>query len=122
MEWRDEVLAEVGRGMGVDGLDFSGSGVVSFEFETRGTLFMELQEEGILMYLVRQISQHERLPVFVKSLRQSHYKNSLRFPLQVGLQGDDQLFFCLFLPDGEFSRPNIESAILFLTEQFDQLF
>ena len=39
MEWRDQVLAEIGQGMGIQGLDFSGTGVVSFEFEQRGTLY-----------------------------------------------------------------------------------
>ena len=119
MEWRDQVLEEVGRGMGINGLDFSGTGVVSFEFERSGTLYMELQEEGILMYLIRELTQFDKLPIFEKALKQCHYKQNLRFPLQIGLQGEDQLFLSLFLANEEFNRPNIESAIQYLSEQFD---
>ena len=119
MDWRDQVLAEVGQGMGVEGLDFSGTGVVSFEFERRGSLYMELQDDGILMYLIREITQFDPLPALMKALRECHYTQSLRFLMQVGLQDENQLFLCLFLNNEEFSRPNIEAAIQLLTEQFD---
>lgn len=121
MEWRDQVLAEVGQGMGISGLDFSGTGVVSFEFERSGTLYMELQDEGILMYLIRELTQFEKLPVFEKALKMCHYKQNLRFPLQIGLQGENQLFLSLFLANEDFNRPNIESAMQYLSEQFDAI-
>lgn len=121
MEWRDQVLTEVGQGMGIQGLDFSGTGVVSFEFEQRGTLYMELQEDGVLMYMIREITQFDLLPVYMRALKQCHYTKSLNFLMQVGLQDENQLFLCLFLNNEEFNRSNIESAIQFLTEQFDQI-
>lgn len=121
MEWRDQVLAEVGQGMGIQGLDFSGTGVVSFEFEQRGTLYMELQEEGILIYLIREITQFEPLPVYMRALKQCHYTQTINFLMQVGIQDENQLYLCLFLNNEEFNRPNIESAIEHLTEQFDQI-
>ena len=121
MEWRDQILAEFGKGMGIEGLDFSGTGVVSLEFEQRGTLFVELQEDGILMYLIREITQFEQLPVYMRALKQCHYTNNLNFLMQMGQQDENLLYLCLFLDNEEFNRPNIESAVQFLGEQFDQI-
>lgn len=121
MDWRSDVLSEIGLGMGVEGVDFSGTGVVSFEFERRGTLYMELQETGILMYLIRPVSQFEILPVLERALIACHYTKSLRFPLQVGLQDDDQLFISLFVANEGFNRSEAEGAMQQLTEKFDEI-
>ena len=121
MGWRDEVLAEVGQGMGIEGLDFNGTGVVSFEFERMGTLYIEHQEAGILMYLIRELPQHDTMPVLEKALRLCHYTQSQKFPLQVGAQEGEQLFLCVYLSNEEFDRPNVEAVIQSLGGYFDSL-
>ncbi len=121
MEWRDNVLAEIGQDMGVEGLNFSGTGVVSFEFERMGTLYIEQQEEGVLMYLIRALPSHEIMPVLIQALRQCHYTQSQRFPLQVGVQEREHLFLCIYLANDEFNRPNAESVIQSLGDHFDKL-
>ena len=121
MEWRDGVLAEVGRSMGIEGLDFSGSGVVSFEFERMGTLYIEQQEEGVLMYLIRALPTHDFTPVLMNALQQCYFTQSQRFALQVGVQEREQLFLCLYLANEEFSQPNVEAALQMLSHHFDRL-
>ncbi|OED44870.1 type III secretion chaperone SycN [Endozoicomonas sp. (ex Bugula neritina AB1)] len=121
MEWRDDVLAEVGRGMGIEGLDFSGTGVISFEFERMGTLYMEHQEDGVLMYLIRELPAHDYMEVLEKALKLCHYTQSQQFPLQVGAQEREQLFLCIYLANEEFDRPNVETVIQSLTAYFDSL-
>ena len=121
MGWRDEVLAEVGRGMGIEGLDFGGTGVVSFEFERMGTLYIEHQDDGILMYLIRTLPAHDFLPVLEKALKMCHYTQSQKFPLQVGAQEQEQLFLCIYLANEEFNRPNVETVIQSLGGHFESL-
>ncbi|MFK0570981.1 hypothetical protein [Endozoicomonas sp.] len=120
MDWRNNVLAEVGEGMEINGLDFGDTGVVCFQFEQSGSLYMELKESGILMYLAREMDGFNSLPVLEQALKECHYKKSFPFSLQVGIQ-NNQLFICLFLPDGDFSRPGVESAIQFLMSRMEEL-
>ena len=121
MDWRDEVMADVGRGMGVEGLSFGNSGVVSFEFEQRGTLYLEQQEDGILVYLIREISPHDGSGILKNAMRACHFTKATRFPMQVGLKGEDQLFLLIYLNNEEFSRPDIEGTIEVLTQQFEKI-
>ena len=121
MDWRDNVMADVGRGMGVEGLNFSDNNVIRFEFEQRGDLYIESREDGVLFYLTRSIQHQNCLDVFKQALKRCHYSQNIRFPLQVGLQGEDGLFLCSFLENESFSRPNIEGVIEMIGKQFDRL-
>ncbi len=121
MDWRDQVISDVGHGMGVEGLDFSGTGVIQFEFERRGNMYIEAKESGVLFYLIRNISRHDCLDQLNQALRLAHYSKTIRYPLQVGLKGDEELFLCIFLTNENFNRPNIEAVIQLLAEQFDKI-
>lgn len=120
MDWRDQVIAEVGQAMGVQGLDFS-HGVIQLAFEQRGQLFIEAQPSGVLFYLTRMLPRHERFEHLVWALHQAHYSRSPRYRLQPGLKGDVELFLCIFLDNEDFDRPNIEAVIQSLADQFDQV-
>ena len=120
MDWRDEVLADVGNGMGVNGLNFGAEGVICFEYERSGSLYMEQKDEGVLMYLHRDIDSYNPLPAMEQALKECHYTNSYNWPLQGGLK-EDQLFIGLFLSDDEFNRPDVEKAIQYLISKLDQL-
>ncbi|WP_067518768.1 hypothetical protein [Endozoicomonas ascidiicola] len=120
MDWKDEVLADVGNGMGVSGLNFGPEGVICFEYERSGSLYMEQKEDGVLMYLHRDIDAFNPLPAMEKALKGCHFTNSYAWPLQVGLK-DNQLFIGLFLVDNEFDRPSVEKAIQYLMSKLDQL-
>ncbi|MGI9275656.1 MAG: hypothetical protein ACR2PT_12530 [Endozoicomonas sp.] len=121
MGWRDEVVADVGRDMGVEGLNFAGSGVISLEFENSGALYLEQKADGVLMYLIRTVSRFDSGKQLMEALRQCHFTRSMQFPLQVGLKGDDQLFFIIFLVNEEFTKPNVLSVMDVLTRQFEAI-
>ncbi len=120
MDWRNTVVADIGRGMGIEGLGFGASGVISFEFESRGTLFMELQEEGVLIYMIRQIPQFDTSGLLMSALKACHYTRSLSFPLQAALKQDNELVFMVYLINEAFTIPNAEGVIELLTRQFEQ--
>ncbi|KEI70811.1 hypothetical protein [Endozoicomonas elysicola] len=120
MDWRNNVITELGEGMGIRGLDFGDTGVVCFQIEGAGSLYMEQKEDGILMYLVREMDSFNSLPILERALAECHYKKSFPYPLQVGVQ-ENQLFICLFIHDVDFNRPSVESAMQFLMNKVDEL-
>ena len=121
MDWRDEIVSDIGRGMGIEGLDFGDSGIISFEFESRGNLYMEKQDEGVLIYLMQSISRFDAMATLIAALASCHYTRSTAFPIQAGLKGDEELTFLVYLENEAFSPPNIEKVIELLIKQFDQL-
>ncbi|AMO57847.1 hypothetical protein GZ77_12820 [Endozoicomonas montiporae] len=121
MDWRDDVMADIGKGMGIEGLGFGESGVLSLNFERRGELYLEQQDDGVLMYLVRTIPVHDCLGLLVAALKECHYTKASRFPLQVGLKGEEELLLFIYLANEEFTRPNIETSIDTLTQQFEKI-
>ncbi len=121
MDWRDQVIGNVGRSMGMDGLNFSGSGVIKLAFERGGDLYVEAKDNGVLFYQTRTISRHDCLGILLKALKSCHYSQSMKHPLQAGLQGEEDLFLCSFLPNESFSEPNIQGVMQMMGEQFDKI-
>ncbi|WP_257279841.1 hypothetical protein [Endozoicomonas sp. ISHI1] len=121
MDWRDEVVSDIGRGVGIDGLSFGTSGVISIEFESEKTLYLETQEEGVLIYMVQGLSRFDACKSLVHALRKCHYTQSLALPLQAGLKGEEELVWLIHLNNEQFSRPTVESAIETIVRQSEQL-
>lgn len=121
MDWRDEVVSDIGRGMGIEGLSFGVSGVISMEFESERTLYLETQEEGVLVYMVQGLSRFDASKSLVYALKKCHYTQSLVLPLQAGLKGEEELVWLIYLNNEQFSRPTVESAIETIIRQSEQL-
>lgn len=120
MDWRDNVVSELGEGMGIDGLSFGDTGVVCLEIEGSGAFYMERKDSGVLMYLAREMDRYNALPVLEQVLAACHYKNSFPYPLQAGLL-ENQLFISLFMNDNDFNRPSVERAMQILLDKADEL-
>ena len=120
MDWRNNVISELGEGMGIKGFDFGDTGVVCFQVEGAGSLYLEQKDDGILMCLAREMDDFNSLPILERALAECHYKKSFPYPLQVGVQ-ENQLVICLFIHDSDFNRPSVESAMQFLMNKADEL-
>ncbi|WP_153301605.1 hypothetical protein [Endozoicomonas arenosclerae] len=121
MDWRDEVISDVGKGIGVENLTFGESGVISIDFESERTLYLERQEEGVLIYMVQGLSRFDASKSLIHALRKCHYTQSLMLPLQAGLKGEEELVWLIYLDNEQFAQPTIESAIEILIRQSEQL-
>ena len=120
MDWRDNVISELGEGMGVSGLTFGDSGAVCFDFEHSGKLYIEVKKNGVLLSLSRSVESYNLLSSLENALKACHYKNSFPYCLQVGLR-NNELYSCIFVPDSEFDRPTTEWVMQFLMAKADEL-
>jgi len=112
-----EALAEFGRSLGIEGLGWPPSGVLTVRFETRGTLFLEDRGDFIFVYLVREIDPAAEIgPILQKALLACHYREGLPFTVQAGLRGDSSLVFLVRLDSREVTLPALDRVLGLLTD------
>lgn len=111
-----ETLTEFGRNLGLADFRWPNSGVAVFEFATRGTLYLEEQDDNLLIYLARSLDIHQRTPDLLKTaLRLCHYQNQWPCAVQVGLWNESQLMFLARLSLCEVALPELERTLEMLT-------
>ena len=120
MDWRNNVISELGEGMGISGLTFGDSGVVCFEFDHSGKLYIETKVGGVMLSLSRALDSYNTLATLETALKGCHYKNSFPYCLQVGVR-NNEIFSCVFISDGEFDRPTTERVMQYLMEKANAL-
>ena len=112
MEWKDQVVAEIGKVMGVSDLEFGESGVVNITYDNGGVLSLEDSGSGVLLYYSDLLPSHGGSGLLVEALRWCHYKKrDSSYLLQVGLNGDLELYLCVFLRNEIFEFSKIQEVI-----------
>lgn len=119
-DWIDETVAAFGRSIGIQGLDFDNNGVICLEIERMGVLFMESRDDGVLVYLARQMSG-EANGWEEKALKLCHYKNGWPRQVYCGLTDDDRLVLLTRIPGREFVQAELEGTIALLSKIHDQV-
>lgn len=115
-----EAIAEFGHNLGMSGLNWSESGVIALDFDRRGTLYLEDHDDGLLIYLARNIdSAGTRLRVLQTALQLCHHRQRLPYPVQPGLNGDSTLTFLVHLPVENITLPELERVLETLTRLHD---
>jgi type III secretion system chaperone SycN len=115
-----EILAELGRSLGMHGLAWSENRVVALEIERRGTLFLEDAGDVLLVYLARGIDiGADKAGILRNALRLCHYREGLLYQVQAGLRGDATLVFLVRLPASQIGLAEIESVLDLLTRLQD---
>ena len=116
MNATSEVLTEFGRSLGLAGFRWPDAGMAAFEFDVRGTLYLEERDETLLIYLTRNLDlRHCGPDLFKTALRLCHYRHQWPYTVQVGLRGESQLVFLARLPAREVTLPALEQALELLT-------
>lgn len=109
-------LTEFGRNLGLADFRWPDSGVAIFEFATRGTLYLEEQDESLLIYLARSLDVHQCTPDLLKTaLRLCHYQHQWPCAVQVGLRNESQLVFLARRSRREVTLPELEQTLELLT-------
>lgn len=122
MSVQAEVLTEFGRSLGIADFRWPASGMAVFEFDVRGTLYLEEQEDVLLVYLVQDIDLRERGPEILKTaLRLCHYRENRPHVVQTGLRDPSKLIFLARLPLREVTLPELEQVLEMLTRLHERV-
>jgi len=111
-----QTLADFGQTIGLDPLDFNENQVFCLEIESIGHLYIEEQQDHILMYLIREYQQMDA-SFYQKALSLCQIENTNGRYLQVGLLEDKQLIWATRLGLNEMTLPDWHAAI----DQLEQL-
>jgi type III secretion system chaperone SycN len=118
MSWVDDALADFGRSLGFNDLQFRSDGPVSLEFARLGTLYFEPLDGHVLTYVVRTLDRPDA-GLFARALDLCHWRHHHAFPIQAGLAGDTQLSFAVRIPESDFTLPTIERVVDLLGQLHD---
>jgi type III secretion system chaperone SycN len=115
-----QILAELGRSLGMNELSWPANGVVALEFERRGTLFLEDAGDVLLVYLARGIDiGADKAGILRNALRLCHYRQGASYQVQAGLRGDSTLVFLVRLAASQIALPEIEHVLELLSRLQD---
>ena len=120
MSWVDDVLADFGRNMGLDGLAFNDANVVSLKFEVLGDLFIERIEDAVLVYVMREVPQPSK-EIYAAALELCHWRHNHPFAVNAALKDDRHLIFAVNLTESEFSAPAMEQLLQFFGQLHEQV-
>lgn len=118
MTWVDDTLRTFGQSMNLDPLNFNERGVICLDIEHTGRLYLEREEEHILIYLTRNVPPYAH-GVYAKALSLCHFKESLPYDVHAGKR-EDHLVFLIRMPATAFSPPNLERALALLKDLHDK--
>ena len=120
MSWIDDALADYGRSIGLEPLTFNERGVLCLVFELSGTLFVERLDQGVLVYLCREL-QRPNSAIYARSLDLCHWQRNHPYPVNAALRQDRLLVFAVRLSEEQVSVPTLEQVIQLLGQLHDQI-
>ena len=119
MSWVDDVLADFGRSMGIEGLAFNDANVASLKFEVLGDLFVERLEGEILIYVLREIDRPSK-EIYAAALDLCHWRHNHPFAVNAALKGERHLVFAVNVAESDFSVPAMEQMLQFFGQLHEQ--
>ncbi|PTY03409.1 hypothetical protein DB346_05875 [Verrucomicrobia bacterium LW23] len=105
----NQTLTEFGRSIGIPTLSFT-NGVASLSIDAVGTLYLEEEPDGVLLYISRELS-FATVPKYRKALALCHYRERLPLQVNAGLRGERELTFSTRLEEAAFTVPQLELAV-----------
>lgn len=119
MSWIDDAVEAFGRGMGLRHLSLPDTGALHLTFERRGTLFIELSGDDLLLYLQRRYG-HASSAVLARALDLCHWRHNRQMIVRAGLK-DDALVLLIRIPGREVALDRLERAFALLGQLHDQI-
>lgn len=127
MAWIEDTLADFGRQLGIDGLDFGPYGVAQLQLASGSFIAVEPvrrgNEDEVLVYLGRVVG-HQATQAVEVALARSHWRNGGPLAVQVGLRGAGAETFLLALvrlPERTFTAQALAHAVDYLGRWLDEV-
>ena len=123
MNTNQEVVAELGRSLGIEGLAMPEGRPLALRFDRRGSLYVEDRDEILLVYLARDIDLGaDRAAGRPEAcLRLCHYSQGLAYPVHPGLRAERTLVFLVRLPSEQVTLPEIERVLELLSDLHEKV-
>lgn len=116
MSYIEQTVAEWGRGLGMDRLQFNSDGVLSLASDALGALFIERRDDdAVLIYLVRPLDRASG-EAYARALDSCHWRHNLPYIATPALRHDQNLLFAVHLSDSQCDLPTLERVISLLDE------
>lgn len=115
MSWVEQTVAEFGRGLGMDRLQFNEQGVVTLASDRLGALFIERTDGAVLVYLARSLDRPSG-EAYARALDACHWRHNHPFLVSAGLRQETGLVFAVRLAENQFDLPTLERTIALLDE------
>ena len=93
--------------------------VVNLKFEVLGDLYLERLEDGVLVYVIRELDRPGK-EVYAAALELCHWQHNHPFKVNAALRGERHLAFAVNLSESEFSVPVMEQLLQFLGQLHEQ--
>ncbi len=120
MDWINSAVDKFCRISGVAS-DFSASAIVQLSFENRGLLNIEVVQEHLVLFLIRDLEWHQRSENQVKALRLCHVGQGWPYLLRSGMLGQESLVLSASIPLKDVTLPMIEQAFGLLSRLHDEI-
>lgn len=116
----DATIEDFGNSMGMSQLSFGDKNFIHLSIENTGELFLERDNEHLIVYLVRTLD-FPSLKHFAQALELSHFTFPEPLAITPGLHQDNQLAFITHFNEETATLPNIHTAINILKKAQDRI-
>lgn len=115
-------VADFARTMSVDNLELPDDGdAICFAFDAAGQFFIEYDDAGLYLYLVREIAEYDVASKAVTAFQFCHYKNSQRYDTQMAVKDGNQMIILAYLTQDQVTGPEIEAILQHLVQLHDRV-
>ncbi len=121
MDWVEDTVNSFGRNMGIENLAFNENNLVCLDIEKMGTLYIEVLEEKVLVYLSREIPLHQEIDL-KKAMALCHYNEKHPVVVNPCMKDDRQMIFLASIPAADFALPLLENTVNHLDKLHNSLF
>jgi type III secretion system chaperone SycN len=114
-----KAVDDLGRQLGLGGLDLDANGLCTLNVGDRGSLFLERHDDALLVSMARRVAGH--VPeALTRGLALCHESAQPRHGLRVGLLRDDVLVVCARLEKHQIGAGHLTQVVPYLLETLDK--
>ena len=113
-------IEQLGRRMGIANLALSAEGMMAFDVDGMGRVFLDLKSGELLVYLARSVPSHDR-GMAGRILAVCHYRNAHPVPLSGGVHNGLAILLTR-MAERRVSTAFLENTVNYLAQQMNTVF
>lgn len=118
----ENAVADFARTMDLDSLNIPDNGdALCFEFDESGQFFIEYDDAGLYLFLMRDVAEYEAAEKAVTAFVLCHYKNSQKYDTQMAIKDSNQIILLVYLANDQVTGPEVEAVLQHLVQLQDKI-